>query len=104
MGHQLRRYSVQRLAGADEVAFEPAGQLSAVLDRPEPLTVGCPGPFTSRKWSCVVVPTVFVASKRPFSSILTAVWLRLCASELASFDSRPRVRTDGLERTDVVGG
>jgi hypothetical protein len=39
-----------------------------------------PAHFTSRKWSCVVVPTVFVASKRPLSSILTAVWLRLWAS------------------------
>ena len=45
MGHQLRRYSDQRLAGADQVAFEPAGQVSAVLDRPEPLTVGFAGPL-----------------------------------------------------------
>jgi hypothetical protein len=38
-------YSYHRLASGDQVAFEPAGQVSAVLDRPEPLTGGFAGPL-----------------------------------------------------------
>jgi hypothetical protein len=35
-----------------------------------------PAHFTSRKWSCVVVPSVFVASTRTVVVIVTAVSLR----------------------------
>jgi len=36
---QLRRHPYQVLAGADELALDPAGQLPTVLDRPQPLPV-----------------------------------------------------------------
>jgi hypothetical protein len=42
MRHQLRRHAHDRRASAEEVPLKPAGQMPAVLDRPQAFRTGLP--------------------------------------------------------------
>src|SRR6202011_236504 len=45
MGHQLRRDPRHRLAGGDQVTFEPPSHVPAILDCPQPLLAEPGGPL-----------------------------------------------------------
>src|SRR3954453_1050917 len=78
-GHHLRRDAHDVLAGAQQVRFERARQVPAVLKRPAPVGPA-PRPAIAARCPSAVAANVLAASSRPSSSDATSVCVRLCAS------------------------
>ena len=75
--HQLRRHPHQLLTGREQLPLQPARQLPAVLQRPQPLLAEArPMPSSSS----LPTATVRSSSIRPASSTATAVTDCLCTS------------------------
>jgi hypothetical protein len=99
---QLWRHAHQLLADTEELPLEPAGQLSAVLDRPEALAVEGGGQPSS---SPLPTEITFSSSGLRASSTATAVTDRLCTSSpitIMVIASKPLGATG--ERTDLNRG
>jgi hypothetical protein len=79
--HQLRRYSNDPLAGAEQVGLQASGQVPAVLHRPRPVRAEPVGPSHQLQVIGVVVAVVVLTSScRPSWSTATTVCVRLRAS------------------------
>ncbi len=95
---QLRRHPHQLLTRREQLPLQPARQLPAVLDRPQPLARRAPPP--SRAARRCRPATVCSSSIRPASSTATAVTDCLCTSTPITIISIASTAVGGDRRAD----